>query len=171
MLLLSTKRKQGGYMEKPNIMWYEDDKLAIEFNSMPHVCVRYITPSMTQDEVKSIKKYPFICKTELKVKLFDHEKEEVYMFTIPKGYCYDGASINRIFWRLIGAPTDNTFLIASLLHDTMCEHHEYINNDRYFSTIVFERLLYVAGVNPLKRWVMKHAVDNFQKFCKWQKGG
>ena len=158
-------------MENANIMWYEDDELAIGFNSMPHVCVRYITPSMTESEVKSIKKYPFMCKTELKVKLFDHKKQKSYSFTIPKGYCYDGASINRIFWRLIGAPTDNTFLIASLLHDTMCEHHEYINNDRYFSTIVFERLLYVAGVNPLKRWVMKHAVDNFQKFCGWKKGG
>ena len=52
-------------MENANIMWYEDDELAIGFNSMPHVCVRYITPSMTEDEVKSIKKYPFICKTEL----------------------------------------------------------------------------------------------------------
>ena len=47
-------------MENANIMWYEADELAIGFNSMPHVCVRYITPSMTEYEVKSIKKYPFI---------------------------------------------------------------------------------------------------------------
>ena len=73
-------------MENANIMWYEDDELAIGFNSMPHVCVRYITPSMTETEANSIKKYPFICKTELKVKLFDHEKEDVYTFTIPKEY-------------------------------------------------------------------------------------
>ena len=59
-------------MENANIMWYEDDELAIGFNSMPHVCVRYITPSMTETEAKSIKKYPFICKTELKETALDY---------------------------------------------------------------------------------------------------
>ena len=44
-------------MENANIMWYEDDELAIGFNSMPHVCVRYITPSMTQLEVNAIKEF------------------------------------------------------------------------------------------------------------------
>lgn len=156
-------------MENANIMWYEDDELAIGFNSMPHVCVRYITPSMTEDEVKSIKKYPFICKTELKVKLFDHEKENVYTFTIPKGYCYDGASIPRVFWRLIGSNTDNSFLIPSMIHDVLCENHSYVNNDRYFADKVFERLLYVSGVPAFNRWLMFHSVDNFQKFCDWGK--
>lgn len=157
-------------MEKTNIMWYEDDELAIGFNTMPHVCVRYITPSMTQDEVKSIKKYPFICKNELKVTLLDHEKENVHSFVIPKGYCYDGASIPRVFWRLIGSNTDNSFLIPALIHDTMCEHHEYTDNDRAFSTKVFNALLKAGKVNPVKRFMMKNSVACFQTlFCGWGK--
>ena len=159
-------------MENANIMWYEDDELAIGFNSMPHVCVRYITPSMTETEVKSIKKYPFICKSELKVKLFDRKKQKSYSFTIPKGYCYDGASIPRVFWRLIGSNTDNSFLIPALIHDVLCEHHEYINNDRAFSTKVFNALLKAGKVNPVKRCYMKNSVAMFQTlFCGWKKGG
>ena len=96
-------------MEKPNIKWYEDDELTIGFSDIPHVCIRYVLPSSTPAEVKSIKKYPFICKTKLNVTLFDHEKEEVYTFTIPKGYCFDGASIPKFFHRVIGANTDNSF--------------------------------------------------------------
>ena len=52
-----------------------------------------------------------------------------------------------------------------MVHDTLCENHHYIDGDRYLSTIVFERLLSVGGVGSFKRWLMKHSVDNFQKFC------
>jgi hypothetical protein len=154
-------------MEKPNIKWYEDDELTIGFSEHPHVCVRYILPSSTPDEVKSIKKYPFICKTTLKVKLFDHEKEEIYDFTVPKGYCYDGATIPKLFWRIIGSNTDNSFLIPALIHDVLCENHHYINNDREFSTKVFDALLEVAEVPAFKRFLMKNSVDFFQRFCGW----
>lgn len=154
-------------MEKPNIKWYEDDELTIGFSDAPHVCVRYILPSSTPDEVKSIKKYPFICKTTLKVKLFDHEKEEIYNFTIPKGYCYDGATINRFFWRIIGSKTDNTFLIGALIHDWMCEQKDCVNNDRNFSSRVFRALLIAGGVSEFKAQIMYLAVDNFQRFCGW----
>ena len=155
-------------MEKPNIKWYEDDELTIGFSEAPHVCVRYILPSSTPDEVKSIKKYPFICKTTLKVKLFDHEKEEIYNFTIPKGYCFDGASIPKFFHRVIGANTDNKFLIAALIHDVLCENHYYIDYDRRFSTQVFNALLEASDVFPLKRFLMKTSVDFYQSFCKWR---
>ena len=154
-------------MEKPNIKWYEDDELTIGFNEAPHVCVRYVLPSSTPTEVKSIKKYPFICKTNLKVALFDHIKEEVYKFTIPRGYCYDGASIPKFFHRVIGANTDNSFLIPALIHDVLCENHHYVDNDREFSSKVFNALLEVSEVNPFKRFLMKYSVDIFQRFQKW----
>ena len=158
-------------MENANIMWYEDDELAIGFSTFPNVAVRYITPTATKDEIKSIKKYPFICKNELKVTLFDDEKENVYMFKIPKGYCYDGASIPRLFWRVVGSNTDNNFLIPALIHDVLCEHHDYINNDRAFSTKVFNALLKAGKVNSVKRCFMKNSVAMFQTlFCGWKKG-
>lgn len=157
-------------MEKPNIMWYEDEELTIGFSCMPHVCVRYIVPSATCDEILSIKQYPFICKTELRVAIFDRIKQKVYKFTIPKGYCYDGASIPRVFWRLIGSNTDNSFLIPALIHDVLCENHDYIDNDRALSTRVFNALLTESKVNPVKRFLMKNSVATFQTlFCKWGK--
>lgn len=148
-------------------MWYEDEELAIIFSDNPHVCVRYVLPSSTPDEVKSIKKYPFMNKTNLNVTLIDREKEKVYRFMIPKGYCYDGATIPRMFWRIIGSNTDNSFLIPALIHDIMCEHHEYVDSDRNFSSKVFRALLLASDVGKFKSQIMYLAVDGFQRFCNW----
>lgn len=150
-----------------SICWYQDDEIEIIFDKAPNLTVRYATPWMTGEEVKKINKKPFICNEELKVILQDKVEQETYEFIIPSGYTWDGATIPRIFWRLIGAKSDNRFLVPSLIHDVLCENHDYIDNDRYFSTIVFERLLYVSKVNPFIRWTIKHSVDNFQKFCGW----
>lgn len=38
-------------------------------------------------------------------------------YTIPKGYKWDGASIPRIFWALVGSPFQPKFMRASLIHD------------------------------------------------------
>lgn len=158
------------------IEWCNDEDLAVFFSELPHVCVRYPLPTHTKEEKQAIKKYPFICKTELKVMLEDkrgrglEDKHKFYHFTVPKGYCYDGASIPRLFWRVIGANTDNKFLIAALVHDVLCEHHEYVNYDRAFSTNVFNALLKESDVCAVQRFLMKNSVACFQTmFCKWRK--
>ena len=148
--------------------WYSNDEVGIFFNEIPRVCIRYVLPSSDKEEKKSIKKYPFINKKELKVKLIDYKKDKIYNFEIPKGYCFDGASIPRLFWRIIGPNTDNKFLIAALVHDTLCENHKYIDYDRKFSSKVFNALLEFNDVCPFKRYLMKYSVDFYQKlFCKW----
>lgn len=150
--------------------WCENDKVSISFDDAPHVSIRYAVPSMTDEEIKSVKKYPFINKKSLSVTIYDKINDINYGFDIPKGYCFDGASIPRLFWRVIGAPTCNEFLIAALVHDVLCEHHEYIMNDRQLSTEVFNVLLEGSRVGKVKRYFMKHSVDVFQKlFCKWGK--
>ena len=154
-------------MGKEYIQWFDDDELIIEFSEVPRVCIRYILPSATEQEKKSIKKYPFINKKALDVRLYDKEKEELYEFTIPKNFCYDGATIPKFFHRVIGANTDNKFLIAALVHDVLCLNHSYVNHDRAFSSKVFNALLEVSDVNPFKRWLMKNSVDLFQRFCDW----
>ena len=154
-------------MAKEYIQWFDDDELTIEFSEVPHVCIRYILPTATEQEKKSIKKYPFINKKALDVRLYDKEKEEIYNFTIPKGYCYDGASVPRFFHRVIGANTDNKFLIGALIHDVLCENHNYVNNDRAFSSKVFNALLEVSEVPAFKRFLMKYSVDIFQRFQCW----
>lgn len=150
--------------------WYLNSKAGIYFDKLPSVGVRYYIPSMTKEEKKSIEKYPFICRKDLSVCLKDIRKNKEYNFSIPKGYCYDGASIPRFFWRIIGSNYDNRFLIPALIHDVLCEHHEYIKNDRSFSTDVFNALLESSGVYFLKRFFMKNSVALYQTiFCGWSK--
>ena len=150
------------------ICWCKNKRLGVFFNEIPLVGIRYYVPSMTREEKKSVEKYPFICKKELKVCLYDYKKNKNYEFTVPKGYCYDGASIPRFFWRIIGSNTDNKFLVPALIHDVLCEHHEYVDSDRSFSTNVFNTLLESSGVNNLSRFFMKNSVACFQTvFCKW----
>jgi hypothetical protein len=149
------------------IEWYKSKNLSIFFSNAPHVCVRYVTPSMTDKEKKSIKKYPFICKTELEVAIFDHTKGKKYKFTIHKGYCWNGSDIPRIFWRIIGSKSEPQYLIASCLHDWMLEHKQTIDYNRRLSTEVFKGCLLEAGVGKVKASIMAEAVDLFQLFCDW----
>jgi len=46
-----------------------------------------------------------------------------YKLTALKGFDYDGASINRIFWTLIGSPMDHDIIVGSMFHDLLyCVH-------------------------------------------------
>lgn len=151
-----------------DIIWYSDDEIAILFDKVPKVTMRYVTPFTTEEEKEAINKKPFINLSELKVIIQDKIEQENYEIIIEKDYTWNGANIPRIFWRLMGSMTDNRFLIPSMIHDKLCENHDLIDDNRYLSTIVFERLLYVSKVNPFSRWLMKHSVDNYQKICgKW----
>ena len=150
------------------IKWCSNKKVEIFFDDIPRVCIRYILPSTSAEKRKSIKKYPFINKKTLKVRLWDKRKNKIYDFEIPKYYCYDGASVPRFFWRVIGPNTDNKFLIAALVHDVLCENHNYVDNDRAFSTRVFNALLEASEVSPFKRFLMKNSVDFYQRFCNWR---
>ena len=148
--------------------WYSNNDVDIFFDDIPKVCIRYILPTTEKREKKSIKKYPFINKRLLRVQLSDKKKNKIYNFEIPKDYCYDGASVPRFFWRVIGSNTDNKFLIAALVHDVLCENHHYIDNDRAFSSIVFNALLEASEVPAFKRFLMKNSVDFYQRFCDWR---
>lgn len=155
-------------MERGLCKWYADDDLAIYFSKEPDADIREIKPSMTKEEKDEIAEKPFINKKEITTVLFDLKRNRRYVFTIKKGYIWDGASIPRLAWRIIGAKTDPRFLIPSMIHDVLCENHHFAGNDRYFADKVFERLLFVSGVSAWKRWAMFHTVDNFQKFQGWR---
>lgn len=148
------------------IEWYKDNKLKISLSLHPVITERYVCPHLSDEEKKQILKKPYKNLEDLKVEI--NYKEEFCSFTIPKNYCFDGASIPRVFWCLIGSCTDNSFLVAAMVHDYMCENHFVVNNNRYLSTLIFNALLKVGGVGSFKRWLMKHSVDNYQKFCAWK---
>lgn len=148
--------------------WCSNKDVDVFFDDIPRVCIRYVLPTSGKKEKKSIKKYPFINKRKLKVRLWDKKKNKIYNFEIPKDYCYDGASVPRFFWRVIGSNTDNKFLIAALVHDVLCENHHYVDNDRAFSSRVFNVLLEASDVSAFKRFLMKNSVDFYQRFCVWK---
>lgn len=151
------------------IDWACDEYVLIAFDREPIVQVRVIKPDMSTLEKKSIAKYPFVCKKPLRVLIYDNKKHKQYNFVIKESYCYDGASIPRFFWRLIGANTAAEFLIPSLIHDVLCENHQYIDNDRELSSKVFRALLIASGVGKIKAQIMFLAVNEYQKVMgKWE---
>jgi hypothetical protein len=150
------------------INWYDKNDLKISFDVVPDPKEQFIIPGMTNDEVKAIYKKPYILENQVSCEIV--YKNQKYSFIIPQGYTWDGATIPQVVWSLIGADTDNHFLIASLIHDTLCENHQYINNNRHLSTMVFCALLEVAKVSTEKRDIMSGIVDNYQKLKgKWGK--
>ena len=149
--------------------WYSNKRVGIFFDNIPQIAIRYVLPNMTSEKKKSVKKYPFINKRSLRVRLNDYKKNKIYEFEIPKYYCFDGATVPRFFWRIIGPNTDNKFLVAALIHDVLCENHNYVDNDRNFSTEVFNALLEASEVYPFKRFLMKKSVNFFQIFCNWRR--
>lgn len=157
------------------IQYYKDDKLAILFSKNPHVDFRYPCPGDTEEQKKQKLAKPFINIEEVGVQILykPNKKEQTYIynFVIPADYTWDGASIPRICWRFIGPKTDPRFLIASMVHDILCENHSYVNNNRYLSTIVLEKLCKTGGTNSFSRWAIKHSVDNYQKLVGGWKNG
>ena len=151
------------------MLWYKDDEIEIDFNIIPVTTMLFPLPDMTKKEKEEVKKRPFLNKKRLSVAIVDkRETEKEYRFMIEQNYRWDGASIPRIFWHLIGSKTEPEFQIASLLHDKLCENHNFINNDRYLSTLVLIGCMKCADVCAFKRWLIKHSVDNYQKFCGWR---
>ena len=149
------------------IDWACDKDVLICFDKEPVVQVRVIKPTMNKLERQSVIRYPFENKKLLNVLIYDHKKFKQYNFKIRENYCFDGASIPRIFWRLIGSNTDNQFLVAALIHDVLCENHKYIDFDRALSSKVFRALLIASGVGEIKANIMYNAVDLFQRFQNW----
>ena len=146
------------------ITWYKDDKIKILFDKIPNIGIRRILPSMSEKQIDVIREKPLILKNKIFCRIIYNKMS--YGFFIEKNYNWDGASIPSFAWVIIGQGLDPEFYIPSLVHDVLCENHDYVNNNRYLSTLVLDGLLNANKVNAFKRWVMKHSVDNFQK-TKW----
>lgn len=150
------------------IDWACDENVLIAFDREPVVQVRVIKPTMNKLERQSVIRYPFINKKPLKVLIYDHKKFKQYDFVIRENYCFDGATIPRFFWRIIGSNASNEFLVAALIHDVLCENHRYIDYNRELSSNVFRALLIASDVNKIKANIMYVAVNEYQKFFgKW----
>ena len=76
-----------------------------------------------------------------------------WMF-INSGFIYNGASIPKTFWFVIGEPTEQKFALASLIHDYLY----MMRADRGLADQLFRKLLDDAGVNGRRVALMFWAV-------------
>lgn len=141
----------------------EKDNLKIFMDGEPELIVK-TSRIYTKEELKK----PYLSKRRLTFTVYYNNEQ--YVILIPKGYDWDGATIPFGFRWLIGQKGKPEFLIPSCVHDKLCENHQFINNNRYLSSLIFRELLIAFGVSKFKANLMFNAVDNFQKlFGGWEK--
>jgi hypothetical protein len=77
------------------------------------------------------------------------------LWLAPAGSVIDGASIPRVFWRLIGSPFVGRFRRASVIHDVYC-----VNRLEPWGKVhrVFNEMMRVDGVPAWRRRLMFAAV-------------
>jgi hypothetical protein len=96
---------------------------------------------------------------------------------VPSGTEFDGPSIPRIFWSLVGfSPLDDDTLLASCAHDWICEHDDEmprVMGDALFVSamgpIVFNGEVR-KGVPKWRRRAMYLAVRLWTTFVQWRAG-
>jgi len=105
-----------------------------------------------------------------------------YKIIIPSGFTYDGTSVPRFLWSIIGIYPDGIHRPASLIHDYIYHNkgltpygveYTYSNEkwvpaqirwDRKDSDRLFCRMLKELGVSKFKRRIMYYAVRTFGYF-------
>jgi hypothetical protein len=78
----------------------------------------------------------------------------LHWVTVPANYRFDGASIPRCLWSLIGSPFDPDLILAACVHDWYCDHTANCYPCRVIGDAVFFFLLTKAGVPRWRRVLM-----------------
>ena len=109
------------------------------------------------------KEKPFTLLNNIAYLSGKYKDEEVYKIVINKGYNWNGANIPRFLWRIVGSQYNPEFLPASMVHDWLCEHKDFIIKDGVkISSDIFKDILILYGVSKSKAWIMASAVRTFQ---------
>ena len=74
-----------------------------------------------------------------------------YKITVKEGFIFDGASLPRVTWSLIGCPFIGAYTIPALIHDALYAS-EIVSRQEADS--IFLALLEEYGVSYLKRYSM-----------------
>lgn len=93
----------------------------------------------------------------------------VLTIEFPEGYSWDGASIPRICWPIVGHPLEADLRLASLVHDWRCEHAT-TPAERMVGDALFLELLHGAGLPRWRRVAMWIAVRLYSLLC-WRANG
>lgn len=84
------------------------------------------------------------------------------IFSIPEKFSYDGCTIPKIFWFIIGCPHTPEFIVAALIHDYFCKDKSLI--DRKTASRCLLYLLLANGVPKWKAYPMYYLVEIYQKY-------
>lgn len=103
--------------------------------------------------------------------VLSHVDQVFHWVTIPPGFRFDGASIPRCLWSLIGSPFEPDLMQAACVHDWYCEHTAECYQSRVIGDAVFFYLLTRAGVPRWRRVLMYlgvrlHSFWTFGRFAK-----
>lgn len=88
-----------------------------------------------------------------------------HVIRIPEGYEFDGASIPRWAWSLIGYPFEPDLILAACVHDWYCERSSSYY-ERVIGDTVFLKLLADAQVPRWRRSLMFLAVRSYSLITK-----
>lgn len=86
--------------------------------------------------------------------------DKLGILTVPRRFRFDGATIPRIFWSLVGAPASEGNRRAAALHDMCYRYHLF---PRKACDILLEDALKCDGKKWLTRKMMYYAVRLFAK--------
>ena len=141
------------------------------FNEPPEVKIRTIYENDLPKIKENKQSFPFILENDVIVTIKTDERK--FSFKIGRNYIWNGADIPRIFWRIVGAKTDNAFLTASMVHDFMLEYKKFIYEDvlkksisvsnyRKLTSLIFREIVKQCGTGTIKANIMSWCVDTFQ---------
>lgn len=109
------------------------------------------------------KKKPFVLMNNIYYLSNKYDGLEAYGVRINKGFNWDGATIPRFLWRVVGSQYNPEFLPASLIHDFFCTNKDFIIKDGVkISSLIFRDILILSGVSKFKANIMMSAVWAFQ---------
>lgn len=91
-----------------------------------------------------------------------------HVVRIPQGYTFDGASIPRVMWSIVGSPFEPDYMLAACVHDWYCEHAKCYF-DRVIGDNVFLLLLARTQTVPRLRQVAMYMAVRLYTFFKCRK--
>jgi len=92
------------------------------------------------------------------LKKFDYITDKGEIINIPVGFEFDGASIPKVGWIVVGHPLSQEYLAPSAIHDSLYRTQEL---SRKRSDHIFKEAMRDKGVDWWKRTMMWSAVRMF----------
>lgn len=108
---------------------------------------------MTVINVGCLKRRPVsepVCKSACRqlVEHFEyHDPETARFFVVPPGFHWDGTSIPRALWSVLGGPFNPKYEIAGLIHDYLYRLDVHDDLPRQIADEIFYDILRLEGVS------------------------